>query len=88
MLIVYYIYKKIFNHFSFEWTTQEWLQTTDHKRFQSTSFSLREMKMLYSLYDDWYFTKHYYKCKTEIIAEIKHYYLWNSQSIYDDWSSL
>ncbi len=88
MLTVYYIYREIFNHFSFEWTTQEWLQTTDYKRFQSTSFSLREMKMLHSLYDDWYFIKHYYKCKTEIIAEIRHYYSRSLQSIYDDWFSL
>ena len=88
MLIVYYIHKEIFNHFSFEWTTQEWLWTTDRRRFQSTSFSLKRMKMLHSSYDDWYSAKHHYKCKTEIIAEIRHYYLWNSQSIYDDWFSL
>ncbi len=88
MLIVYYIYRKIFNHFSFERTTQEWLQTTDHRRFQSTSFSLRETKMLHSSYDNWYSTKRHYKRKTEIITEIRHYYLRSSQSIYDDWSSL
>ena len=88
MLIVYYIYREIFNYFSFEWTTQEWLQTTDHKRFQSTSFSLRRMKMLHSSYNDWYSAKYHYKHKTEIIAEIKHYYLQSSQSIYNDWFSL
>ena len=33
MLIVYYIHREIFNHFSFEQTTQEWLQTTDYRRF-------------------------------------------------------
>ncbi len=88
MLIVYYIHREIFNHFSFEWTTQEWLQTTDCKRFQSTSFSLREMKMLRSSYDNWYSAKHYYKHKTEIIAEIRHYYSRSSQSIYNDWFSL
>ena len=88
MLTVYYIYREIFNHFSFERTTQEWLQTTDCKRFQSTSLSLKEMKMFHSSYDDWYSTKHYYKCKTEIITEIRHYYLRSSQSIYDDWFSL
>ena len=87
MLIVYYIHREIFNHFSFEWTTQEWLQTTDCRRFQSTSFSLKKMKMLHLLYDDWYSAKRHYKCKTEIIAEIRHYYLRSSQSIYDDWSS-
>ncbi len=43
--------------------------------------------MLHSSYDDWYFAKRHYKRKTEIIAEIRHYYLRNSQSIYDDWSS-
>ncbi len=84
MLIVYYIYREIFNHFSFEWTTQEWLQTTDHRRFQSTLFSLRKAKMLYSSCNDWYSTKHHYKYKTEIITEIRHYYLRSSQSIYDD----
>ncbi len=78
MLIVYYIHKEIFNHFSFEWTTQEWLQTIDCKRFQFTSFSLKRVKMFHSSYNDWYFAKHYYKCKTEIIAEIKHYYLRSS----------
>ncbi len=88
MLTVYYIYKKIFNHFSFKQTTQEWLQTTDCRRFQFTSFSLREAKMLHSLYDDWYSIKHHYKHKTEIITEIRHYYLWSSQSIYNDWFSL
>ncbi len=88
MLTVYYIHRKIFNHFLFEWTTQEWLWTTDCRRFQSTLFSLRRAKMLHSLYDDWYSVKCHYKCKTEIIAEIKHYYSWSSQSIYDDWSSL
>ncbi len=65
MLIVYYIHKEIFNHFLFEWTTQEWLQTIDHKRFQSTLFSLREMKMFHSSYDDWYSTKCHYKCKID-----------------------
>ena len=88
MLTVYYIHREIFNHFLFEWTTQEWLKTTDHRRFQSTSFSLREMKMLHSSYDDWYSIKHHYKRKTEIIAEIKHYYSRSSQSTYDDWFSL
>ena len=88
MLIVYYIHKEIFNHFSFKWTTQEWLQTTDRRRFQSTSFSLRKTKMLHLSYDDWYFTKRHYKRKTEIITEIKHYYSRSSQSIYDDWFSL
>ncbi len=88
MLIVYYIHREIFNHFSFEWTTQEWLWTIDCRRFQSTSFTLRRAKMLHSSYNNWYSTKHHYKCKTEIITEIKHYYLWSSQSIYDDWSSL
>ena len=88
MLNVYYIHREIFNHFSFKWTTQEWLQTTDHRRFKSTSFSLREMKMLHSSYDDWYSAKHYYKRKTEIIVEIRHHYSWSSQSIYDDWFSL
>ncbi len=88
MLTVYYIHREIFNHFSFERTTQEWLQTTDRRRFQSTSFSLRETKMLHSSYDDWYSVKHHYKCKAEIIAEIRHYYSRSSQSIYDDWSSL
>ncbi len=88
MLTVYYIHKEIFNHFSFEWTTQEWLQTTDHKRFQFTSFSLRRAKMLHSSYNNWYFAKHHYKHKIEIIAEIKHCYLQSSQSIYDDWFSL
>ena len=88
MLIVYYIYIKIFNHFSFEWTTQEWLWTIDCRRFQSTSFSLREMKMLHSSYNDWYSTKHHYKRKTEIITEIRHYYSRSSQLIYDDWFSL
>ncbi len=63
---------------------QEWLWTIDHKRFQSTSFSLKRAKMLHSSYDDWYSTKHHYKCKTEIIAEIRHYYLWSSQSICND----
>ncbi len=77
MLIIYYIHKEIFNHFSFEWIIQEWLQTTDHRKFQSTSFSLRKAKMLHSSYDDQYSTKHYYKHKIEIIAEIKHYYLWS-----------
>jgi len=52
MLIVYHIHREIFNHFSFEQTTQEWLQIIDHKRFQFTSFSLRETKMLHSSYDD------------------------------------
>ncbi len=88
MLTVYYIYKEIFNHFSFEWTTQEWLQTTNCKRFQSTSFLLRETKMLHSSYNNWYSAKRHYKCKTEIIAEIKHYYSRSSQLIYDDWFSL
>ncbi len=88
MLIVYYIYREIFNHFLFKWTTQEWLWTTDCRRFQFTSFSLRKAKMLHLSYDDWYSTKHYYKRKIEIITEIKHYYLWSSQSIYDDWFSL
>jgi len=88
MLTVYYIHREIFNHFSFEWTTQEWLQITDYKRFQFTSFLLKETKMLHSSYDDWYFTKHHYKHKTEIITEIRHYYLRSSQSIYDDWFSL
>ncbi len=87
MLIVYYIHKEIFNHFLFEWTTQEWLQTTDCRRFQSTLFSLKEMKMLHLSYDDWYSTKHHYKRKTEIIAEIRYYYLRSSQSIYNDWFS-
>ncbi len=88
MLTVYYIHREIFNHFSFERTTQEWLWTTDHRRFQSTSFSLKETKMLHSSYDDWYFTKRHYKCKAEIIAKIRHYYSRSSQLIYDDWSSL
>jgi len=88
MLTVYYIHREIFNHFSFEQTTQEWLQTTDHRRFQFTSFSLRRMKMFHSSYNNWYFTKHHYKRKTEIITEIRHYYLQSSQSIYDDWFSL
>ncbi len=88
MLIVYYIHREIFNHFSFEWTTQEWLQITDCRKFQSTLFTLRETKMLHSSYDDWYFTKHYYKRKTEIIAEIKHYYSRSSQLIYNNWFSL
>ncbi len=88
MLTVYYIHREIFNHFLFKRTTQEWLQTTDHRRFQSTSFSLRETKMLHSSYNDWYSTKHHCKCKAEIITEIRHYYLQSSQSIYDDWFSL
>ncbi len=88
MLIVYYIYREIFNHFLFEWITQEWLQTIDHKRFQSTSFSLKRMKMFHSSYNDWYSAKHHYKRKIEIIAEVKHYYSWSLQSIYNDWSSL
>ncbi len=88
MLIVYYIYREIFNHFSFKRTTQEWLWTTDRRRFQSTSFSLRRAKMLHSSYDDWYSTKHHYKRKAEIITEIRHYYSRSSQSIYDDWFSL
>ncbi len=88
MLTVYYIHREIFNHFSFERTTQEWLRTTDRRRFQSTSFSLREAKMLHSSYDDWYSTKRHYKRKAEIITEIRHYYSRSSQSIYDDWSSL
>ncbi len=74
MLIVYYIYREIFNHFLFKQTIQEWLWTTDCRKFQSTSFSLRRMKMLHSSYDDWYSAKHHHKCKTEIIAEIRHYY--------------
>ncbi len=88
MLTVYYIHREIFNHFSFKRTTQEWLWTTDHKRFQSTSFSLRETKMLHSSYNDWYSTKRHYKRKTEIITEIRHYYLQSSQLIYDDWFNL
>ena len=44
--------------------------------------------MLHSSYDDWYSAKRYYKRKTEIIAEIEHYYSRSSQSIYDDWFSL
>ncbi len=88
MLTVYYIHREIFNHFSFERTTQEWLWTTDCRRFQSTSFSLRRVKMLHSSYDDWYSTKRHYKRKTEIITEIRHYYLRSSQLIYNDWFSL
>ena len=88
MLTVYYIHREIFNHFLFERTTQEWLRTTDYKRFQFTLFTLRKAKMLHSSYDDWYSTKRHHKRKAEIIAEIRHYYLRSSQSIYDDWSSL
>ena len=87
-LTIHHIHREILNYFSLEWTTQEWLQTISRRRLQSTSFTLREMKMLHSTYDDWYSTKRHYKRKAEIIAEIKHYYSRSSQSIYDDWSSL
>ncbi len=53
MLTVYYIYREIFNHFLFEWTIQEWLQTIDHRKFQSTLFSLKRTKMLHLSYDDY-----------------------------------
>ncbi len=56
MFIVLYIYKKIFNHFSLKWVIQKWLQTIDHKRFQSTSFLLKEMKMLHLTCNDQQFT--------------------------------
>ncbi len=46
------------------------------------------MKMLHSTYDDWYFTKHHYKCKTETTAEIRHNHSQDSQSVYDDKFSL
>ena len=39
MLIIYYIHKEIFNHFSFEWIIQEWLQTTDHRREKQRCFT-------------------------------------------------
>ena len=87
-LTIHHIHREILNYFSLEWTTQEWLQTTSRRRLQLTSFTLRETKMLHSTYDSWYSTKHHYKCKTEIIAEIRHYYSRSSQSIYDDWFSL
>ncbi len=76
--IIHYIHKETFNYFSLEWTTQEWLQTTSCRKLQFTSFTLREAKMLHSTYDDWYFTKHHYKCKTETTAEIRHNHLQNS----------
>ncbi len=60
MFIVFYIYKKIFNHFLFKQATQKWLWTTDHKRFQFTSFSLREMKMFHSTCSNQQFTWYHY----------------------------
>ncbi len=83
-LTIHHIHKKILNYLSLKWTTQEWLQTTSRKRFQSTSFTLRETKMLHSTYDNWYSTKHHYKCKTRTTAEIRHNHSWDSQLVYND----
>ncbi len=87
-LTIHYIYRETLNYFSLEWTTQEWLQTTSRRRLQSTSFTLRKIKMFHSTYNDWYSTKRHYKYKTETTAEIRHNYLQDSQSVYDDKFSL
>ncbi len=46
------------------------------------------MKMLHSIYDDWYSIKRHYKCKTETTAEIRHNHSRDSQSVYNDRFSL